>query len=184
MPRSSPCPADASSRPRTSNGNGWSATSTTAPNSTSWPWRSTCGSPTRSRALDPRRAAGVLADQADAARTAIETLSLLSRGIYPRLLADEGLAPALSSAVSASAIPVTVAADDLGRLPAAVEAALYFCCMEAVQNAAKHSGADQMKVTVARRQERCTLTVSRRRQRLRAGPLAAGRPRRRAAQHA
>ena len=48
---------------------------------------------------------------------------------------------ALRSAVATSAIPVTITADDTARLPAAVEAALYFCCMEAVQNAAKHSGA-------------------------------------------
>ena len=89
----------------------------------------------------PTRAAAVLSEQADAAQVAIETLSSLSRGIYPRQLADEGLVAALRSAVAASAIPVTIDADGLARLPAPVEAALYFCCMEAVQNAAKHSGA-------------------------------------------
>jgi signal transduction histidine kinase len=61
----------------------------------------------------PERAARVLADQAVAAREAIETLSRLSRGIYPRLLADEGLVPALRAAVATSPVPVTVEADDL-----------------------------------------------------------------------
>ena len=94
----------------------------------------------------PDRAGELLARQADAAAVAIETLSSLSRGIYPRLLSEQGLVAALRSAVATSAIPVTITADDVVRLPAAVEAALYFCCMEAVQNAAKHSGASGVSV--------------------------------------
>jgi signal transduction histidine kinase len=94
----------------------------------------------------PDRAAQVLAEQADAARDAIETLSQLSRGIYPRLLVDEGLVPALRAAVTTSAVPVTVDADGVGRLPGEIEAALYFCAMEAVQNAAKHALATAVQV--------------------------------------
>lgn len=99
-------------------------------------------------ARSPRRAALVLAEQADAAGAAIETLSSLSRGIYPRTLADDGLLPALRTGSATSAIPVTIDGTSRGRLPAAVEAALYFCCMEAVQNAAKHSGAGAVSVRV------------------------------------
>ncbi len=106
------------------------------------------------------RAAAVLAEQVGAAENAIETLTLLSRGIYPRLLSDEGLAPALVAAVSASAIPVTVRAAPMARLPGAIEAALYFCCMEAVQNAAKHSGAGLIEVRLDADHERCTLVVT------------------------
>jgi len=102
----------------------------------------------------------VLADQADAARVAIETLSSLSRGIYPRLLADEGLVPALRAAVSASSIPVAVESDGVGRLPAPVEAALYFCCMEAVQNAAKHSAGGGVTVRLGADRARWRLTVT------------------------
>ena len=98
-------------------------------------------------ARSPARAALVLAEQADAARAAIETLSALSRGIYPRTLADDGLLPALRTEAVTSAIPVAIDGT-IGRLPAAVEAALYFCCMEAVQNAAKHSGAGGVSVRV------------------------------------
>ncbi|HEX8509002.1 MAG TPA: sensor histidine kinase, partial [Propionibacteriaceae bacterium] len=97
-------------------------------------------------ASSPERAVRVLAGQADAAGVAIETLSSLSRGIYPRLLADEGLVPALRLAVATSPIPVPVDAVATARLPVPVEAALYFCCMEAVQNAAKHSGAESVAV--------------------------------------
>jgi signal transduction histidine kinase len=97
----------------------------------------------------PVRAAALLGLQADAATVAIETLSSLSRGIYPSLLAEQGLVAALRTAVTTSAIPVTIAADGMVRLPATVEAALYFCCMEAVQNAAKHSGAGTLVVRLS-----------------------------------
>jgi len=96
----------------------------------------------------PDRAAAVLGEQAVAAHVAIETLSALSRGIYPRQLADEGLRAALRTAVAGSAMPVTVHTFGLARLPAPIEAALYFCCMEAVQNAAKHSHATAVSVRV------------------------------------
>jgi signal transduction histidine kinase len=97
-------------------------------------------------ARSPGRARQVFAEQVDAARLAIDTLSSLSRGIYPRMLSEQGLVPALRSGVGASPIPVTVEADDVGRPPPLLEAALYFCCMEAVQNAAKHSGATRVSV--------------------------------------
>jgi signal transduction histidine kinase len=108
----------------------------------------------------PERAARVLSEQADAAGVAIETLASLSRGIYPRALSDEGLVPALRSAVATSAIPVIIDAAGVGRLPAPVEAALYFCCMEAVQNAAKHSGARSVSVRLAENQDRWHLIVT------------------------
>jgi signal transduction histidine kinase len=77
------------------------------------------------------------------------TLSSLSRGIYPRTLSEEGLIPALRAAVATSAIPVTVTSHQVARLPASVETALYFCCMEAVQNAAKHSAAGTVTVRLS-----------------------------------
>lgn len=107
----------------------------------------------------PEHAARVLAEQADAARVAIETLSSLSRGLYPRLLADEGLVQALRFAVATSPIPVTVDTVSIARLPVSVEAALYFCCIEAVQNAVKHSGARSVSVQIGEDQGRCRLTI-------------------------
>jgi len=108
----------------------------------------------------PRRAAMVLAEQAVAASVAIEALSTLSRGIYPRQLADQGLGAALRSAVAGSAVPVNVDTHGLGRLAAPVEAAFYFCCMEAVQNAAKHSQATTVSVRVEEHHHRWQLTVT------------------------
>ncbi len=108
----------------------------------------------------PERAARMLGTQAEAARIAIATLSSLSRGIYPRTLSEEGLVPALRSAVATSAIPVTVTTDQVARLPAPVEAALYFCCVEAVQNAAKHSAASSVAVRLSQARGTWRLTVT------------------------
>jgi signal transduction histidine kinase len=94
----------------------------------------------------PERADVILAGQAQAAVDAVDTLVHLSRGIYPSQLAERGLAPALRQAVLNSAVPVDVIPHGVGRFPAAVEAAAYFCCLEAVQNAAKHSGAATIRV--------------------------------------
>ncbi len=110
-------------------------------------------------ARSPERAARLLAEQADAARVAIDTLVQLSRGIYPRALTDEGLAPALRAAVASSPVPVTVDDEGLARLPGPVEAALYFCAMEAVQNAAKHAGATAVRVRLGLEGDVCRLTV-------------------------
>lgn len=107
----------------------------------------------------PERAAHVLSEQADAARVAIDTLSSLSRGIYPGLLATEGLVPALRLAVATSPVPVSIDTVPSLRLPAPVEAALYFCCMEAVQNAVKHSGTRNVAVRYAEDHGRCQLTI-------------------------
>jgi signal transduction histidine kinase len=96
----------------------------------------------------PERADAILAGQEQAALDAVDTLGHLSRGIYPRLLADSGLAPALRQAVVNSPVPVQVVAYDVGRLTPNVETAAYFCCLEAVQNAAKHSGAATIRVEI------------------------------------
>ncbi len=108
----------------------------------------------------PDRAAAVVFAQSAAARVAIETLSTLSRGIYPRQLADEGLGAALRAAVAGSSLAITVDTRGVPRLSGPVEAALYFCCMEAVQNAAKHSGAGTVAVRVAEDRNGWQLTVS------------------------
>jgi signal transduction histidine kinase len=63
----------------------------------------------------------------------------LAHGIYPSLLRDAGLKAALPAAARRSALPVTVTVTDLERYPPQVEAAIYFCCLEALQNVAKHA---------------------------------------------
>src|SRR5215472_8897061 len=78
--------------------------------------------------------------RADAAG-ALENLRDLARGIYPPLLADLGLAAALSAQASKSPLPVMVEADGIGRFGQDTEAAVYFCCLEALQNTAKYARA-------------------------------------------
>ena len=77
---------------------------------------------------------------------ALETLRDLARGIYPPLLADQGLEAALAAQARKSAVPTTVEADGIVRYPREVEAAVYFCCLEALQNVAKYAGASRAVV--------------------------------------
>ena len=111
-------------------------------------------------AKDPARAAGMLHAQSAAAREAIETLSRLSRGMYPRQLADAGLAAALRAGVAGTAVPVDVVDTSGRRLPGEVEAALYFFAMEAIQNAAKHAQASRITVRLDATGDPTTVTVT------------------------
>ncbi len=88
---------------------------------------------------DPAKAKAMLADIQTETQDALETLRDLARGIYPPLLADQGLAAALTSQARRAAVPVEVEADGVGRHPPEVEAAVYFCCLEALQNVAKYA---------------------------------------------
>ncbi len=69
----------------------------------------------------------------------LQTLRDLARGIYPPLLADKGLVVALTAQANKNPLPVTVEGD-VGRYGQEVEAAVYFCCLEALQNIAKYAG--------------------------------------------
>jgi signal transduction histidine kinase len=107
----------------------------------------------------PDRAAEILAAQQGAATDAIATLDRLARGIYPPRLEEEGLVAALRSAVATSPVPVEVTAADVGRYAAHVEAAAYFSCLEAVQNAAKHADATHIRVALSGANGSLTATV-------------------------
>jgi signal transduction histidine kinase len=91
---------------------------------------------------------------------ALENLRDLARGIYPPLLADLGLAAALKSQARKSAFPVAVQADGLARFSQDAEAAVYFCCLEALQNIAKYAGACQATVAVLTQDSMLRFTVS------------------------
>ena len=77
---------------------------------------------------------------------ALQELRELAQGIYPPLLAERGLPPALRAAARRCVISCTVDSDDIPRYDEAVEAAVYFCILEALQNVVKHSGAAEVKV--------------------------------------
>jgi signal transduction histidine kinase len=72
---------------------------------------------------------------------ALENLRDLARGIYPPLLAADGLVRALSAQAGKAAIPIEIVSDGVTRHPPEMEAAVYFCCLEALQNVAKYSAA-------------------------------------------
>jgi signal transduction histidine kinase len=82
----------------------------------------------------------------DGLRAALEDLRDLARGIYPPLLADQGLVPALQAQARKAALPVQIDADGIGRYPQDTEAAVYFCALEALQNITKYAGASRAAV--------------------------------------
>jgi signal transduction histidine kinase len=94
-----------------------------------------------------RETLGTLLEELRAdAQTTLTELRELAHGIYPPLLMDRGLPEALRAAANRSALATDVDAD-VGRFPAEVEAAVYFCCLEALQNAGKHAG-ETARITV------------------------------------
>jgi signal transduction histidine kinase len=100
---------------------------------------------------EPAKAREMLGQlQVDTA-AALDDLRDLARGIYPPLLADKGLAAALEAQARKSSVPVAVDAEDLGRFPQEVEAAVYFSVLEALQNAAKYSEANRVTVSLEQR---------------------------------
>lgn len=101
---------------------------------------------------DPAVVTQILQDLGVAVQETIEEARRLSHGIFPKVLIDRGLGPALESAAGRSALPVTVDVADLPRAKPETETAVYFCCLEALQNAAKHAG-DGSRATVTVRAE-------------------------------
>jgi signal transduction histidine kinase len=90
---------------------------------------------------------------------ALEDLRDLARGIYPPLLADRGLAEALQAQARKAPISVVVEADRLGRYPQAVESALYFSCLEALNNVAKYADATRVVISLEQRDRSLHVTV-------------------------
>jgi signal transduction histidine kinase len=99
--------------------------------------------------LDDAEAAASMMDLlADEVKATIQELRDLAHGIYPPLLADSGLGEALAAAGRRSPSPVAVSADGIGRYGLEIESAVYFCCLEALQNAAKHAAGASVEVRV------------------------------------
>lgn len=89
---------------------------------------------------DPERARSLANQLQDDVRSAIEELRSLAHGIYPPLLSSAGLGVALRAACRRAALSASADADGVGRYAPEVEAAVYFCCLEALQNAGKYAG--------------------------------------------
>ena len=92
---------------------------------------------------------GLLAQLQSETTDALENLRDLARGIYPPLLADQGLVAALGAQARKAAIPVSIDAEGVGRYPQDTEAAVYFCILEALQNVAKYANASRATVRLS-----------------------------------
>jgi signal transduction histidine kinase len=91
---------------------------------------------------DPARAAALLEDTVSQANDALAAVRDLARGIFPALLADKGLAAALHGQIARTFPTAELVVDGpvaTLRFDPRVEASVYFCCLEALQNAAKHA---------------------------------------------
>jgi signal transduction histidine kinase len=109
---------------------------------------------------DPERAAAMIEELQRDTGEALENLRDLARGIYPPLLADKGLVTALESQAGKAAVPTRVQAHGIGRYPQEVEAAVYFCCLEALQNVAKYASADSVVITLGGTSEALAFEVA------------------------
>jgi signal transduction histidine kinase len=98
---------------------------------------------------EPAHAHELMREAESEIEEALEEVRSLARGIYPSLLAGQGLAEALRSAALRVPLSTTVECDGLVRYPPEVESAVYFCCLEALQNAVKHArGARSIGVSI------------------------------------
>jgi signal transduction histidine kinase len=111
-------------------------------------------------AVDDDPARQMLGELQAEAAGALANLRDLARGIYPPLLADLGLAAALNAQAGKSPVPVAVDADGIGRFGQDTEAAVYFCCLEALQNIAKYAQATQARICLRAQNGTLRFTVS------------------------
>jgi signal transduction histidine kinase len=89
---------------------------------------------------DPARGNALLQELTGDVESALDELRTLAHGIYPPLLSSDGLGTALAVAGRRSTIPVHLETSGVGRYPPEIEAAVYYCCLEALQNATKYAG--------------------------------------------
>lgn len=98
--------------------------------------------------IDPSAAKKLLAQARETSATALAELRDLVRGIHPPVLAERGLGDAVRAVALDTPLPVDVTVDLPGRPPAPVESAAYFATVEALANAARHSGAARVAIDI------------------------------------
>jgi signal transduction histidine kinase len=109
---------------------------------------------------DPQTVDTLLREAHEGTEEAMAELREVIRTIYPPILADRGLAGALTALGTRAAIDTTLDIGDLGAIPAAVEAVAYFTIAETLTNAAKHSQATRTTVRVAHDDDRLSIEVT------------------------
>jgi len=98
---------------------------------------------------DPPAAGAMLDGVGQDLKLALEELRELARGLHPAILTERGLAPALQSVATRAPFKVEIVGVPDERLPAAVEAAVYYVVAESLTNAAKHAGASEARVELS-----------------------------------
>ena len=93
-----------------------------------------------------------LGELSDLAAAATEDLRRIAHGLSPPMLSNYGLTAALKNEASHGAVPLEISDDEIGLSEPYVEQAVYLCCMESIQNAAKHGG-EGTSATVRLRRE-------------------------------
>ena len=101
---------------------------------------------------DPGNAEELIGNLEQEADDALNTLRDFARGIYPPLLADQGLNAALEAHARKAPIPVEVDSHGLSRYPQEIESAVYFCCLEAIQNISKYAHATHTRVVLEQKE--------------------------------
>ena len=99
---------------------------------------------------DPAGATRMLDEMNGEVQKVAAELRELAHGIYPPLLVEGGLGPALKAAAARSPLTVTVDVAMPDRFDQDTEAAVYFCCLEALQNSAKHAPDATVKIRLWR----------------------------------
>jgi len=89
---------------------------------------------------DPAGGMALTQDLVHDVESALDELRTLAQGIYPPLLSSAGLVEALAAACRRMPLHVRLEAEGVGRYQTELEAAVYYCCLEALQNASKHAG--------------------------------------------
>ncbi|MFI6043166.1 sensor histidine kinase [Nocardia sp. NPDC051321] len=112
------------------------------------------------RDQDPEAAQGLVRKAQDTATAALAELRDVVRNVYPPVLADRGLVSAISAIAARSPIPCVLDSTEVGRRPAAVEAAAYFVITEALTNATKHSGAEGLSLIIGGSPELLRIEIS------------------------
>ena len=109
---------------------------------------------------DPERARATVRSLDAETDEALRTLRDLARGIYPPILRELGLIAALEANVARMDLSVEITGTAVGRYSSETEAAVYFTCLEALQNAAKHAEATSVRLTLEPRDGSLSFSVT------------------------
>jgi signal transduction histidine kinase len=112
------------------------------------------------RADDPTRAAELVRQAHEASEQALDDLREVAWRVYPTVLDQLGLRDVIAVLAERSSIPVSLYYELPDRPPVAVETVAYFVVSEAVTNATKHSGADQLEISLTQTAGHLTVLVT------------------------